>query len=168
MFEAQQFPYDEARRLAIGLGEELDDLKRSHRMWRKKSGDVVLRYHDERVQDLNKKQGDRSGRKPVDPEAISFSTALDKVHAALHVYDARGATEAWNYLDERNFDSDPGFKATLEALLRVLPHETNDWQLARNLAAGETGDLLDLDLNKNIFQDRDDNEGVQTKLSDGY
>jgi len=168
MFEAQQFPYDEARRLAIGLGEELDDLKRSHRMWRKKSGDVVLRYHEERVQDLNKKQEDRSGRKPVDPEAISFATALDKVHAALHVYDGRGATEAWNYLDERNLGADPGFKATLEALLRVLPHETNDWQLARDLAAGETGDLLDLDLEKSIFEDRDENQGVQTKLSDGY
>ncbi|MFB6188159.1 MAG: DUF1156 domain-containing protein, partial [Halobacteriaceae archaeon] len=49
MFEAQRFPYDEARRHAINVGVELDDLKRSHRMWRKRSGDVVLRPSEDRV-----------------------------------------------------------------------------------------------------------------------
>ncbi|WP_348609711.1 DUF1156 domain-containing protein [Halobaculum rarum] len=151
VFEAQRFPYDEARRLAIGIGEDLDTLKKTNRMWRKRSGDVLLRPHSDRVQDINKNPSDRSGRKPVNPESLSFSTALDKVHAAMHIYDVQGSTEAWNWLNERNCGSDPSFKATLEALLRVLPHDHDDWKLARDLAAGQTGDLLDLELDADIF-----------------
>lgn len=155
VFEAQRFPYDEGRRLAIGVGEDLDTLKRTHRMWRKRSGDILLRPHQDRVQDVNKKPKDRSSRKPVDPDALSFATALDKVHAAMHVYDAKGATEAWNWLNDRNCGSDPAFKSTLEALLRVLPQENGDWEIARNIAAGETGELLDLDLDSEIFKGQD-------------
>ena len=165
VFEAQRFPYDEARRLANGVGEDLDALKKTNRMWRKKSGDVLLRPHGDRVQDVNKDQDNRSGRKPVDPDALSFSTALDKVHAAMHVYDAKGATEAWNWMNDRNCGSDPAFKATLEALLRVLPHDHDDWNIARDLAAGETGDLLDLELDADIFKD-DEEEEVQGRLKD--
>lgn len=160
VFEAQRFPYDEARRLALTLGEDLSELKKPQRMWRKRGGDIILRPHSDRVQDVNKKRDNRSSRKPVDPDSLSFATSLDKVHAAMHVYDAKGATEAWNWLNDRNCGSDPAFKATLEALLRVLPHENEDWQLCRDLAAGETGELLDLDLSADIFRD-DDEEGVR-------
>ncbi len=168
MFEAQRFPYDEARRLAIGVGENLDSLKKDNRMWRKRSGDVLLRPHQDRVQDISKSRDNRSGRKPVDPEALSFATALDKVHAAMHIYDAKGSTTAWNWLNDRNCGSDPQFKATLEALLRILPHDNSDWKLARDLAAGETGELLDLDLDSEIFQEKadDDNEGQKTLTDD--
>jgi adenine-specific DNA methylase len=158
VFEAQRFPYDEARRLAIGIGEDLDLLKKNHRMWRKRSGDVLLRPHTDRVQDINKDTQNRSGRKPVDPDAISFSTDLDKVHAAMHIYDAKGSTEAWNWMNDRNCGSDPSFKATLEALLRVLPHEHDDWQLARDIAAGDTGELLELELDPNIFREEDEDD----------
>ncbi|ELY67376.1 hypothetical protein C492_00140 [Natronococcus jeotgali DSM 18795] len=136
-------------------------------MWRKRSGDVVLRPHDDRVQNINKKPEDRSSRKPVDPEALSFATALDKVHAALHVYDKQGATEAWNWMNQRNCGSDPEFKATLEALLRVLPHVHDDWELAQHLAAGDTGEMLDLDLDADIFRDNnDETTDKQGKLND--
>ncbi len=166
VFEAQRFPYDEARRLAIGVGEELSSLKKDHRMWRKRSGDVLLRPHGDRVQDVNKDPDNRSGRKPVDPDALSFSTALDKVHAAMHIYNKKGATEVWNWMNDRNCGSDPSFKATLEALLRVLPHDHEDWNIARDLAAGETGELLDLDLDADIFQEDDDDEDRQGSLKD--
>lgn len=167
IFEAQRFPYDEGRRLAVGIGEDVDSLKKTNRMWRKRSGDILLRPHGDRVQDVNKDPDNRSGRKPVDPDALSFSTALDKVHAAMHVYNAQGATEAWNWLNDRNCGSDPAFKATLESLLRVLPHDQEDWEIARNLAAGDTGDLLDLDLNADVFRrDDDDDEARQGSLKE--
>ena len=166
MFEAQRFPYDEARRHAINVGVDLDDLKRSHRLWRKRSGDVVLRPSEDRVQNINKKPEDRSSRKPVDPGALSFTTALDKVHAALHVYDKQGATEAWNWMNQRNCGSDPEFKATLEAILRVLPHNHDDWKFAQALAAGDTGELLDLDLDRDIFEETEDSSDSQSEFSD--
>ncbi len=166
VFEVQRFPYDEGRRLALGVGEDLDTLKKTHRMWRKRSGDVVLRPHSDRVQDVNKPPENRSDRKPVDPDGLSFTTALDKVHAAMHIYDAKGATEAWNWMNDRNCGSDPAFKATLESLLRVLPHNHEDWNIARNIAAGETGELLDLDLDADIFQEDTDDEDRQGSLKD--
>jgi hypothetical protein len=86
----------------------------------------------------------------------------------MHVYDAKGATEAWNWMNDRNCGSDPSFKATFEALLRVLPHDHEDWKLARDIAAGETGELLDLDLDADIFRDDDDedDDGHQGNLND--
>jgi adenine-specific DNA methylase len=167
MFEAQRFPYDEARRLAIGVGENLESLKKDNRMWRKKSGDVLLRPHEDRVQSISKNREDRSGRKPVDPEALTFTTALDKVHAAIHIQDVKGSTTVWNWMDDRNCGSDPQFKATLEALLRILPHDYDDWELVRDLAVGETGELLDLDMDSEIFQDQSEEEEQKT-LTDGF
>jgi len=166
VFEAQRFPYDEGRRLAIGVGEDLDSLKKTNRMWRRKSGDVLLRPHSDRVQDVNKDPDKRSGRKPVNPDALSFTTALDKVHAAMHIYDVKGATEAWNWMNDRNCGSDPAFKATLESLLRVLPHDHSNWELARDISAGETGELLDLDLDADIFDEDEENNEHQGSLTD--
>lgn len=166
VFEAQRFPYDEGRRLAVGVGENVDSLKKENRMWRTKSGDIVLRPHGDRVQDVNKAPENRSGRKPVDPDSLSFSTALDKVHAAMHIYEAKGATEAWNWMNDRNCGSDPSFKATLEGLLRVLPHDHDDWKLARDLEAGETGEMLDLDLDSSIFNNDEDDGDRQGNLND--
>lgn len=168
IFEAERFPYDEARRLAIGVGEDLDELKKTNRMWRKRSGDVLLRPHSDRVQNINKKKSDRSSRKPVDPEAVSFATALDQVHAAMHIYDAQGAGKAWTWLEERNCDSNPAFKATLEALLRVQPRGHKEWELARDLAVGDTGEFLDLDLNASIFSEQEDEEELAQDTLSSY
>jgi adenine-specific DNA methylase len=172
VFEAERFPYDEARRLAIGVGEDMDSLKKSHRLWRKKSDDVVLRGHDERVYHIDKDESSRSSRvTKVEPEKSTFSTAIDKVHATMHVYDVKGAREARGYIQERNFDKDADFKATLEALLRLLPHSPDnthdDWEIAQEIASGKTGEMLELDLDRQIFQERyEEGEKVQTKLGD--
>jgi adenine-specific DNA methylase len=165
MFEAKRFPYDEGRRLAIGVGENVDELKKQHRFWRTRSGDIVLRPHEDRVRDVNKPKENRSGRKPIAPESLSYNLSLDKVHAALHIYNIKGETEAWNWLKDRNCGSDPAFKATLEGLLRVLPHDHEDWEIARDIAAGETGDLLDLDLDADIFQEKSESD-KQGRLAD--
>lgn len=166
IFEAQRFPYDEARRLAIGMGESLDDLKRPHRMWRKKSGDVLLRPHEDRVQNINKDPDNRSSRKPVDPGAVTFSLTLDKVHAAMHVYDVKGATETWNWMKTRDCSSDPEFKATIEALLWVLPEGNEDREILRNMVVGETGEYLDLNLDSSLFSDTDSDGPTQSTFSD--
>ncbi len=165
IFEAQQFPYDEGRRLAIGMGESLEDLKRPHRMWRKKSGDILLRPHEDRVQNINKDPDNRSSRKPVDPEAVTFSLTLDKVHAAMHVYDVKGATEAWNWMKTRDCASDPEFKATIEGLLWVLPEDNDDREILRNMVVGETGEYLNLDLDSDLFNDKSEEETTQSTLT---
>ncbi len=152
------FEYDEGRQLGLGIGIDIDDIKRDTKIWRKSTGDIKLRSHDSRVQDINKAPSDRSSRRPVDPDDISYSIALDAVHAAMHVYESKGETETWNWVKERSFHSNSDFRSTLAALLQVLPHDHEDWELARNLAVGQTGDLLDLDLDASVFRDEEEGE----------
>ncbi len=163
VFEAERFPYDEARRLAIGLGESMGDLKKPHKLWRKKSGDVLLRDHADRVRDITKPRDQRSSHLPVDPEALSFATDLDRVHSALHVYQAQGSHKALNWLKERHCADDPSFAAIVEALLRLLPHDHDDWQLARDLVSGDTGEYLDLDIPSEVFADKQTDEAEEAQ-----
>lgn len=160
--ESETFSYDEGHQLGLGIGVDIDDIKRSTKTWRKSRGDISLRGHDGRVQNVNEKPKNRSSRMPVDPDDLSFALALDKVHAAMHIYDAQGESACCDWLRERSFDSDSTFKATLQALLQVLPHEHEDWELARDLAAGRTRDVLDLDFSPNVFAD----DGDDTQQSD--
>jgi adenine-specific DNA methylase len=150
-------PYDEGRQLGLGIGVDIDEIKRSTKVWGKSSGDISLNGHRDRVQNINEKPEDRSSRLPVDPDDLSFPRSLDAVHAAMHLYDKRGETATIEWLRERNFDSDSEFKATLKALLQVLPHNHEDWELARDLAVGRTSEVLDLDFSPNVFaEDSDD------------
>lgn len=163
--ESQTFSYDEGHQLGLGVGVDIDDIKRSTKTWRKSRGDIKLRGHSGRVQNINEKPENRSSRTPVNPDDLSFGLALDKVHAAMHVYDVQGESACCDWLRERNFDSDSTFKATLKALLQVLPHDHEDWELARDLAVGRTRDVLDLDFSPNVFAD-DGDETTQSELTD--
>lgn len=154
--ERQTFSYDEGRQLGLGLGIDIDDIKRSTKTWRKSSGDIRLRGHADRVQNINEKPEDRSSRVPMNPDDLSFGLALDKVHAAMHVYDVQGESACCDWLRERNFDTDSTFKSTLKALLQVLPKNHDDWELARDLAVGRTRGVLNLDFSPNLFASNGD------------
>ena len=163
--EKQTFSFDDGRQLGLGIGVDIDDIKRSTKTWRKSTGDISLRGHADRVQNVNEKPENRSSRTPVNPDDLSFGLALDKVHAAMHIYDVQGESACCDWLRERNFDNDSTFKSTLKALLQVLPHDHEDWELARDLAVGRTRDVLDLDFGPNVFAD--DSEGTeQTSVED--
>jgi len=164
--ESDTFSYDEGHQLGLGIGVDIDEIKRSTKTWRKSSGDISLRGHADRVQNINEKPENRSSRTPVNPDDLSFGLALDKVHAAMHVYDVQGESACCDWLRERNFDSDSTFKSTLQALLQVLPHDHEDWELARDLAAGRTRDVLDLNFSPNVFAE--DSEQTQQKGIDDY
>jgi Adenine-specific DNA methylase containing a Zn-ribbon len=166
VYGKQTFSYDEGHQLGLGVGIDVDDIKRNTKIWRRSSGDIKLRGYSDRVQNINEKPENRSSRTPVNPDDLSFGLALDKVHAAMHVYDVQGESACCDWLRERNFDSDSTFKSTLKALLQVLPHDYEDWELARDLAAGRTRDVLDLDFSPNVFAE--DSEQTQQKGIDDY
>ncbi|WP_082230523.1 DUF1156 domain-containing protein [Haloprofundus marisrubri] len=163
--ESDTFSYDEGLQLGYGIGVDVDDIKRSTKTWRKSRGDMSLRGHTDRVQNANEKPENRSSRTPVNPDDLSFGLALDKVHAAMHIYDVKGESACCDWLRERNFGSDSTFKATLQALLQVLPHDHEDWELARDLAVGRTRDVLDLDFSPNVFAE-DSQQTQQTGIDD--
>jgi len=164
--ESDTFSYDEGLQLGHGIGVNIDNIKRNTKIWNKSRGDISLRGHADRVQNINEKPENRSSRTPVNPDDLSFGLALDKVHVAMHVYDVKGESACCDWLRERNFDSDSTFKSTLQALLQVLPHDHEDWELARDLAAGRTRDVLDLDFSPNVFAE--DSNQTQQKGIDDY
>jgi adenine-specific DNA methylase len=164
--EAETFSYDEGHQLGLGIGVDIDEIKRSTKTWRKSGEDMSLRGHSGRVQNIEKKPENRSSHTPVNPDSLSFGLALDKIHAAMHVYDVQGESACCDWLRERNFDSDSTFKATLKALLQVLPHEHEDWVLARDIAVGRTRDVLNLEFSPNVFAE--DTERTQQTGFDDY
>jgi len=109
-FRAERFPADEARKLAITLGLDVEaDLVRG-RVVGKKGSDVVL---------LGPKQ--RRGRGRVDPDADRFDTWLDAVHTAMLVYEEDGAPACETFLKRAGLRNDGTFRACLQAMLNAVP-----------------------------------------------
>ncbi|MCL4299790.1 MAG: DUF1156 domain-containing protein [Anaerolineae bacterium] len=110
-FKAEEFPADEARKLALALGLDVEkELIQRKRVISKKSSSVVLQQP---------KQRRRKGL--ADPEADSFDTWLDAAHAVMLIYEEDGATATAAFLKRTGLASDGVFKACLQALLNAIP-----------------------------------------------
>jgi adenine-specific DNA methylase len=109
-FKAESFPFDEARKLSIALHLDVDDLKGSHKILRAASGTVTLLTPAER----------RTAR-ALDPDATSWETQLDALHALMLVYDEDGLGAAQAWLDRTGRRDDQRFAALVEAALSAIP-----------------------------------------------
>jgi adenine-specific DNA methylase len=109
-FRAEQFPYDEARKLALALGLEVDTLMRSKRLVRKKGQYVILQRPEER-----RKKG------MVDPDAAFFEHWIDALHTAMMVYAEDGAGACDAFLMNRGLKRDTTFLAGMQALINAIP-----------------------------------------------
>jgi len=110
-FRAASFPADEARKLALALGVDLEsELVQAHRVLAKRQDTVTL-----------KTPAERRGRDRLDPEADSFPTLLDVCHTALLLVEEEGTKAASRFLSERGYDQDASFRALLQGLIRAIP-----------------------------------------------
>ncbi|WP_050460471.1 DUF1156 domain-containing protein [Haloferax gibbonsii] len=151
IYENDTVPYDEARQLGMAANVDIDNIKRSTKIWGKSQKDITLKDHDDRVQDIVLLKSDTadnpSTRKyRVNPTDMRFTYTIDAVHAAIHVYEREGARAAWEWLSDRDLKSNREFKATVTALLEVLPSDSDMRKTLVNLVSGETGDYLDINL----------------------
>lgn len=120
-FRAVEFPGDEARKLALALGLDLErDLVARNRILRKKGASVVLL-------DPSSRRG--SGR--VDPDSETFSVWIDAAHTAMLLYAAEGANAAESFLKRTSLVRDATFKSLLEALVNTVPRVKNKGVLVR-------------------------------------
>ena len=166
IYENETIPFDEANQLGVAAGVNIEDIKRSTKLWRG-GKEVELQSPDDRVQDIvilqNDSVDDPSSRKyPVNPTDTRFTYTIDAIHTALHVYDRQGAQSAWEWLTERNYKSDDAFEVAVTALLEALPEEEDMREILVDLISGQTGDYLDINV------DHIDMSGVdrQTSLDD--
>jgi putative DNA methylase len=109
-FAAAQFPADEARKLAIALGLEVEQDLVAHRVVTKKGSDVAI---------LDPKH--RRGKGRVDPDATSFAHMLDAVHTAMLIYDEDGGQACGAFLKRAGLAADGRFKAAVQAMLNAIP-----------------------------------------------
>jgi adenine-specific DNA methylase len=110
-FRAATFPADEARKLALALGVDLESsLVRQHRVLAKRGDAVTLQELPE-----------RRTRGRLDPEAETFPTLLDAVHTALLVVQEDGTRAAKRFLDSHGLTGDATFKALVQGLIRAIP-----------------------------------------------
>ena len=120
-FKAEQFPADEARKLAMVLGLDIEaDLVRRKRVIRKKGSFVLLQQPIQRR---------RKGL--ADPEAVVFDTLLDSAHVAMIIYQEDGALACEAFLKRTGLLTDGTFKACLQAMLNAIPRTQLDGKFIR-------------------------------------
>jgi adenine-specific DNA methylase len=167
VYDRSDIPYDEARQLGLGVGVQVDDVKRDTKIWGKSGDKLVLKGQDYRVQDYTELESGAKRRKrayPVDPRNETFEYNIDGVHAALNVLETKGGDFTWNWLKDRDLHNSPWFIKTVKSLVQTLPEEYPDHKSLINLSSGETGKLLDINLE--FVKSEVDNSGDKTTLQD--
>jgi len=120
-FAAAEFPYDEARKLAIILGVDMDKtIMASKRLAIKKSSSVVLQEPLKR-----RKKG------MVDDEVLFFEHWIDAAHTAMMLYAEDGAGACDVFLRKSNLKNDATFKALLQSLINAIPRAKIKGKFAR-------------------------------------
>lgn len=109
-FKARRFPFDEARRLAISIGINIDDLK-NKKIIKKKSGDVELLFPKEREQ-----TGSINVDNPKDNGIL-----INAVHIGLLAYEQGGQKLFDIVIEKLRRNTDNVFRHYMETLFNILP-----------------------------------------------
>ncbi|MCX7623927.1 MAG: DUF1156 domain-containing protein [Thermomicrobium sp.] len=125
-FKAVEFPYDEARKLALAVGLDLDeDVIRRGRLVERKDSRLQLLTPAERVR-----------RGAVDLRARGYAHLIDAVQAAMAIYEEDGAQACRAFLQNTGLLGSSDFRQALQALLDAVPRvRGKDGKLLRPEAA---------------------------------
>jgi putative DNA methylase len=119
-FHAAEFPAGEALKLSIATHLDLDDLAKHHRVIRATSGTVTL---------LSPAQ--RRTAKGLDPQAGSWPTLLDALHALMLTYDQDGLAAARAWLARTGKADDARFSDLVEAAIHAVPRVKDKGEFVR-------------------------------------
>lgn len=134
-FRAAEFPFDEARRLALAVGGlDVDELVKA-KLVKKKAGSVVLLEPKMRV-----RRGDDPTLPGVRPGASEFGSTVDAVHTLIYVADIDGVAAAKALIDRAGLEKDAAFLACFQGLVNSIPRTKEKGEWVRPEAA--TLDLL--------------------------
>ncbi|HQE91692.1 MAG TPA: DUF1156 domain-containing protein [Anaerolineae bacterium] len=127
-FQAETFPADEARKLALALGLDVERDLVAQRVISKSGSDVTM---------LQPKQRRVRGR--VDPEAQQYDTWLDAIHTVMLVYAEDGTAACAAFLKKSGLRADSTFKAVLQAFINAVPRAQAKGRFVRPEAAALDG-----------------------------
>jgi adenine-specific DNA methylase len=125
-FRAAEFPYDEARRLALAIGGlDVDELAHA-RLIVKKAGTIQLLTPEKRV-----RRGDDAALPGVRPSATTFGCAIDAVHTVMYVADQDGLPASKALIDRAGLQGDGAFRACLQGLVNAIPRTKHKGEWVR-------------------------------------
>ena len=123
-FRAEQFPADEARKLAIALGIDLESvLVREKKIISKKQNFVAFQPSKARRK-----------RNTVDPDCLVFESWVDAVHTMMLVYQEDGSIACEQFLRQTGLRNDATFKSCLQALINAIPRTKEKGKFIRQEA----------------------------------
>lgn len=109
-YRARQFPFDEARKLAISVGINTDDLRDKEHVIKKKSEDVVV---------LNASEREHEGY--IDLAKPSDRPLIDAIHLAELAFQHGGLKAYQRLASQIGLDVNPDYHVVLKALYESLP-----------------------------------------------
>ena len=109
-FGAREFSYDEARKMAMAHGADADELRNRHKLLSRKGDSVTL---------LQPSQREGSGH--VNPDAVTFTRAVDALHTAMWLYDLEGERSCRQFLQGAGLIADPDFHTLVRAAVNAIP-----------------------------------------------
>lgn len=114
-FEAREFPFDEARQLALAVGGfDVSDLVKTHKLLDSGSGFCKLLTPEQRLK--------KRAFSTIDTE-FSGRYLVDGIHAIIAIYQAEENTEpVRRFLKNTGLVSNDSFMRTFEVALKVIPH----------------------------------------------
>ena len=120
-FRAAEFPADEARKLALALGLDLErDIIAGRRILKKKGASVELLP-----------AARRRGRGRVDPDSESFDVWIDAAHTAMLLYEHEGPAATEAFLKRAGLLRDATFRSLVQALVHAIPRVRRKGKLVR-------------------------------------
>lgn len=114
-FRAREFPFDEARQLALAVGGfDVNDLKNTHKVISAKSGQCGLLTPTQRL---------KKRAFSVNPGDFSLTSLIDGLHAVIAIYQEEQAIEpVRQFLKKTELLSNDQFMKAWEVALRAIPH----------------------------------------------
>ena len=109
-FQAREFPYDEARKLALGVGHEVEEAIKAG-LLKKKSGNVEL---------VNPTTRGRALRRQVD-DAGRFEHLIDALHFMLVTYRDDKLAAARTWLADSGYGDEQRFFDVVQAAVNAVP-----------------------------------------------
>ena len=115
-FGAREFPYDEARKLALSISDlDLDDVVAAKLV---SAAESKVSLAEPRLRLRRETDAHLPG---IDRSRTTVDLWVDAVHTAAHITAEDGSAAAKRWLDERELTKDPTFTSCLQAFVQALP-----------------------------------------------
>ncbi|MGK7942884.1 MAG: DNA methylase, partial [Microcystaceae cyanobacterium] len=128
-FKAREFPFDEARQLALAIGGfNIADLAKNHKIIASKSGGCTLLTPQQRL---------KKRAFTTNPQEFNSTYLIDALHAVISLYEEEGnLQQVRQFMQKTGLVGNDRFMKTLEVSFKVIPDKAKEKDSLVNLWLG--------------------------------